>query len=1651
MAANKARCKSGASGLNYLIRSYLVDSGATDTFVKKACERFLRNVKPSSAIIHIADNSVLHASVTGDMDIFAINTPGYKGLGLGCKFTTKATVVPDIATELLSLSELFAEQGFKVTLDPNGVSELYLFDDDTGVETRIPIRYDYDEKGFFIDGIMGGTAAQQELLAARIADKTARSTKRHNVAMAASTFDRKHLPTVTQMLRDHDDVEYLQCSEHAETDIIAASHEPVPTCSQDSGKKNIVVPEYSFCAARKVNATKDPLIIRRDLTGKNRGLNFKEAHDLFIHKGHHPDCWICKMVNGAIRREKTSDPDLRVQSNRPGHTFALDICQWSHRATSGEGYTAQMIDICTGTPFGHHLVFKNDFVDVLEEWIIQHRKDPLYNWMDYPFCSELYLDRDGIWDENCVKWNQVIRKGLNVTHHYSSPDKKNTNARPENAIKELERATKSLLFSKNLPPQEWLACADQANWLNARLAYNQRSRDGDDPLPLELLTNGQISRRQIQQQLSAFVPVGTPCLVWNPAVKGSAIQSKVRWGIAQRMTGKSVEFLCPYNSHTFISGSFMAVKLKDGLNFYQFLGIKCPELSNASLIPALPDSPMFITLPELAQCVTNLGPPSTKVEHHSVDPKPFVHILDPAGRVFKADPNGTFEHTGRSIHDNADESDGFLSDLNKKGIVQDGWNDTPTHNRDYNYQVMVLANRPRDFIGRCFEKGFTRSATGIIELHSGRVYSYNQKDVLWRVQYGDGQTEDFDAKDIIHYVIEQKTTDINNDQVGTTGNTDASCEIGSSSSEPNPGEKLLAENSGCNSTPENVFSKDDGSTVENDDQEVFKPKSPDHGETFSCIFKCKRFQVIPKYNHLGEEPPSRDFWNDVVRRVTYNYHNNEIIEDLTIEQIGIHGATEKLPCNVKEIRAVFFFKRDCTPHSERLGRRCYVSQKGDKFKDILNHVGIRPEHLRSYLKYMNLNISNATLGTKTPRKLVKAFCKVGILFEAPAGERWVNLVNAYHAKVNKENPIWKTTRLIERACEEEEAMIRTCIKLDISRHMGHEFMARKAYALCAVQNAAKRHVTFQHLTAADKLIKISKAMNSIAKPSQPDDLLKDPSNIFDALSRDNAQDWIRALLDEEASLDALGVFLHDQSASQLKALGITAKYIIPSRYVIAVKRHPDRTIDKLKVRRVIQGHKWAMQRGVHYDESFTASPTQDTTRLLQALSIGNGWIPYCFDVKCAYQNAPATGPKLAIKYPKGFERRNAKGEELYAVLQANLQGKADAGRQWGQYRDEWIMDTFNKDKWTCKQSIRDPCLFTITCPEGDTTHMVCYTDDCDCHTTSMASVLKIAAKFENRFGIKVVNPEFMLGVKRKRYHREGVLYVHLSQEEYIAELYESFKPLMSEKRRPQNLPFPKGKRLYVGCDEPEEGEITQNIEKGYMRLCGALLWAARNTMPSISFAISQLCKMMSSPTDECFELALQTLQYAYDNRHLGIVFRSDGNALPVTYYDASFNPDPNDGKSQYGFSTHLYGGPVSWISKKLKHVGTHVGQNETMSQTWAGKNSAWVYFLMEEINHKPAQPVDLFGDNDQTNRLGQENMMTTCNRYYWPQYYWVKEAHGHIINCERVPTADNCSDILTKAVDKPTLDHLLPRLSGHSGVEGNLPLFDLKNFSYKLL
>ena len=1611
-----------------MVKSFLIDTGATDTFVRENLERFLTETKPSQSIIHIADNSTIPATVDGTLNLFALNTPRYKGLGLGCQLSTTATVVPNLSQELLSISEIFTEQNGKIIFDSQGVSEIITRDESTGKETRVPVRYDYVSRSFYLDCIVSNTPEHDHLLASYLADRTCLSSASRANALKCSLIRDGDVSKVVKELQNEPQVEYVRSC--LKSNVSGAPEKRRTDATQ-------------FANA----ATTDPLSFRKRLIGNNKGLNKDQAADLFAHIGcTNPQCWTCRQVLGAGRYEKKSKPEERVQSAQPCHTFTLDLVQWSHSGRDGELYTAVMQDTCTGGLFGLNLFLKTDIYNEIRDFVIAHRENNDFNWMPYKFCSQILLDNDPIWDEDCERWRE-LKKELSFQCTYSDPDRKNTNARPENAVRELERRTKSLLFSRNLSPECWPECVKQACWLKQRMPYKQRSRRGDDMRPLEQMTDGAISRSLIDDELSYFVPVGTPCMVWDPSVKGSSLKSKVRWGIAVQMLGKAVQFKCPYTLRRFKSRSYLAIKLKEGINYYTFLGIKSPPMTSSCFVPVQIDSKTVIEIQELTDLPDNVEISVQNVSGEGGEMKPLVSVIDKNGRMFEPNANGDFKHNGFDL---MDETSGFMKLLADKNLVKHGYNNIQD-DHDHNYLVAQLSNNPRFFNGKTFFKDFT------IGTFQGKVTSYSQKTKYWTVKYEDGDAENFEEAEILHYVINKLQSDFSPEKESTEKGTDK----GKLLDEPDvPSTAKLSEESSDAAELNHASSCEPDE--DEDECEIIK---------YECYFKCKRFQLLPKINHAGEAPPTDDFWKDIIRRVTTDKRTGKVIEDFSNEKLRQYGAVGKLPANVKEISVIYYLKIPkgsgvndlkaqenfngagsywkSKPGSRRNNANfTYTSKPGDKVKLIMKAIGIRPEYLRSYFKYLSMPASDVLINKDNFEKSLNSACKPGIVFESPQGERWRQILRGYHEKQNMLNPVWKCAQLAKQVLQHEIDEIKLKKRLDLDSIVMSEMHARRAVAHIVLQKHASRHARFQNMNKEKAVALLANVKIELQKKMPISD---EPKTIFEALTSENAHEWAQGLIKEDDKLDSLNVFLHDQTEDQLKKLGITGKFIIPSRYVVTTKKK-DGIISELKVRKIIQGHKYAMQKGTHYDESFTPTPTQDTLRVMQAFATGRGLARYAFDVCSAYQNAPAVGPKLGIKYPKGFERFDANGRPLYAVLQANLNGKADAGRQWGMYRDCWIMETFNNDEFKCVQSLRDPCLFTITDSNGKKTYMICYTDDLDCYTEEMSSMLKISKAFDKKFGIKVVNPDYMLGVVRKQYEREGVLYTHLTQTAYIEEVYKTFRPFMPENIRSRSTHFPKGERLYIGSHDAENKEIEAVKNRGYLKLVGSLLWYVRNTAPALSFGVNQLCKVMSSPTEHAWDLGMHILKYAYDTRHEGIVFRSNGNKHPEMFYDASFNPDPTDGKSQYGFVCFYYGGPVSWTSKKLAHVGTHVGMNETMAQCFAAKQATWIKFLIEEMESGLEPPVKCFGDNDQATRLAQEDMMTSANKYYQTSYYWTKESQklGYT-NCDRVDTALNVSDVLTKAADKPTCDRLQPRLTGHIGQHGDMARFCLKDFKYNNL
>ena len=149
---------------------------------------------------------------------------------------------------------------------------------------------------------------------------------------------------------------------------------------------------------------------------------------------------------------------------------------------------------------------------------------------------------------------------------------------------------KAVLMQQNLPPHMWSAAARDVEFLMNRSPTYRSAQNisdhGDGSSPIELYTNEAYGRSQVYSDLSYYIQVGTPCLVYEKDVKGSSLQPKSTWRIAWGMDGSTPVFRHPTTHHTKRSKSFTAFRLREGLNYAQFLGLgNIPSTRASAKIP----------------------------------------------------------------------------------------------------------------------------------------------------------------------------------------------------------------------------------------------------------------------------------------------------------------------------------------------------------------------------------------------------------------------------------------------------------------------------------------------------------------------------------------------------------------------------------------------------------------------------------------------------------------------------------------------------------------------------------------------------------------------------------------------------------------------------------------------------------------------------------------------------------------------------------------------------------------------------------------------------------------------------------------------------------------------------------------------------------
>jgi hypothetical protein len=732
-----------------------------------------------------------------------------------------------------------------------------------------------------------------------------------------------------------------------------------------------------------------------------------------------------------------------------------------------------------------------------------------------------------------------------------------------------------------------------------------------------------------------------------------------------------------------------------------------------------------------------------------------------------------------------------------------------------------------------------------------------------------------------------------------------------------------------------------------------------------------------------------------------------------------------------------------------------VSKCGDRFMKICKALKIPFNLHKRYREWLKATAVKADGSAITDKDIPYGDGTRGhivapqINFPKPTGSAWRKLIAA------KQNS--------DRQDAAENHRLETLAVQQVLQELDEQKVETRKTGKVSFAKAGKIMVENPNLRAMVAKARRNKAVAAGQIP--------EPKSTREALERDH-EAWIPSIVEEIQPLFDKGVLCQgEDDRGYTKADLLNEGIDINQRPAVYVglyhthKHSGEGEINRHKTRCAVKGHKGNMQKGTHFTETFAATPREDTSRIMSALLVLCNLLNMTGDVEKAYCWADVPpGELIAIRYPPGLKRYHPETkEELYCILRKNLYGHPAAAYAWSAHRDGEILRLFNNDQWTCHQAEMDPCLFhfvrkhkkhgkpiteamrqVLDQAEVSQAWVLIHTDDLDANGTDSEVLECIFRILDERWSIKKTEPDFMLGINRKvsRDEKGNVTSCELSMEAYTTGVAETFRSDLPKKTLATIFPS----KVYLSKSiKASDEEITANLGRGYMRAIGMILWAVRHCFPEGKYGVSQLCKLMSCPSNAAFDAAMHMIAYMEQHKNKGILFSANGNVRPVIMSDASNKPDPHSGLAQAGHTAHWANGPISCKSSLLKHEGLSSEHNEYMGLTAALRFAVWMRQLLGEIGCSAViqEPFNVYGDNVQANNLCKNHFISTGNQHIFMPYHWNRRAvsEGHA-TVKWVQTKLNISDIMTKPLDGATFQHLLSILSGYGNIMEHLAMLE---------
>jgi len=407
-----------------------------------------------------------------------------------------------------------------------------------------------------------------------------------------------------------------------------------------------------------------------------------------------------------------------------------------------------------------------------------------------------------------------------------------------------------------------------------------------------------------------------------------------------------------------------------------------------------------------------------------------------------------------------------------------------------------------------------------------------------------------------------------------------------------------------------------------------------------------------------------------------------------------------------------------------------------------------------------------------------------------------------------------------------------------------------------------------------------------------------------------------------------------------------------------------------------------------------------TMRAVLSTAAASRMVLYQLDVETAFLNG-TVDEELYFQQPRGYERGGAR--KVCRLVKAIYRLK-QAARAW------YLTLVELMEQMRMTQCTSDLCLFTRRGADGDAKYLLVYVDDILMMGRTKAAIESmkqtVTAAFSSR---DIWPPSFFVGLHIGRDQVGGTLKV--SQHKYILSLVERHG---LGNTHPVVLPI--GVRALL----TKEGvTLDEAGTTHYQELLRGLLYVAQCTRPDISFAVGNLARHASAPTQTHAILAKGVLKYLKSTSQIWLRYAAAG--VLTGYCDNYFAEDVDTRLSKTGYAFLLNTAAISWIRKAQPTVAVSTTEAENNTAFMAVREALWLRTLVRKLGGG-SKAVPMLCDNQGAIKRMHNPAGTAWSEHIDVAHHFVRDrVAGGQLTVEYIPTAEMVADVLTKPLPSALL------------------------------